>query len=79
MANPVWLDGPLEGQEHLVPDELVEQGMYRAGPEPDSIYTFTRVQFLGKVVTVASTAGRIPPHDVLFGALASAAARRAAE
>lgn len=80
MASPVYLDGPLAGTEHQVPESVIEQGVYRAGPDlATEVYTFTRVQLLGRVVVVASTAGGIPQMHMLFDALASDAAKAAAE
>ena len=79
MTSPVWLDGPLEGQDHEVPADLIEQGMYRSGYEPDSIYTFTRVQLFDRIVVVGSVRGGIPSPDLLFRFLASDAAKKAVE
>lgn len=79
MTSPVWLDGPLEGQDHEVTADMIEQGMYRSGPDLDSIYTFTRVVLFDKVVVVGSVQGGIPSPDVLFRHLASPGAQRAVE
>jgi hypothetical protein len=80
MASPVWLDGPLEGQDHSVSEDAIEQGIYRAGPDlATEVYTFTRVQVFGRVVVVASVAGGIPQMSQLFDALTSVAAQAAAE
>lgn len=76
MPNPVYLDGPLEGAEHEVSEDAIEQGMYRYGPE--TVYTFTLVEMFGFRVPVASLRGGIPDHQLLFDGLASDAAKRAA-
>ena len=79
MTSPVWLDGPLEGQDHAVSADAIEQGMYRASEDQSAIYTFTRVQLFDKVVVVASAGNGIPSPDILFRHLASAAGQRAVE
>lgn len=78
MASPVWMDGPLRNQVHEVPDDQIEQGIYRYGPQPDQTYTFTIVHMYGRKLVVASTLNGIPPEGVLFEQLASDAAKRAA-
>lgn len=76
MAHPIWMDGPLEGQDHEVSDEVIEQGMYHY--RPDVVYTFSQAMVVHRRVTVASCAGRIPSLESLFTLLASPAAQRAA-
>lgn len=78
MASPVYLDGPLHNQVHEVPDDLIEQGIYRYGTQQHEIYTFTLVHMYGQEVIVASTGTTIPADQLLFDHLASDAAKRAA-
>lgn len=79
MTSPVWLDGPLAGQEHQVSPEAIEQGMYRPEQDMNSVYTFTKVMFFDHVVIVGSAARGIPSPDLLFTHLASEQAQRAVE
>lgn len=79
MISPVWLDGPLEGQDHPVPEDLIEQGMYRSGADLNSIYTFTRVRVFDRIVVVGSVSSGIPSPDLLFRHLTSPAGQRAVE
>ena len=78
MASPLYLDGPLHNQVHEVPDDLIEQGIYRYGPQDHEIYTFTIVHMFGQQTIVASTRSAIPDDQLLFDHLASDAAKRAA-
>lgn len=77
MTSPLWLDGPLEGQQHEVSAEVIEQGMYHYSPEV--VYTFTRVRLFDRIAVVASAANGIPSPDLLFRHMASADAQRAVE
>jgi hypothetical protein len=77
MITPVWLDGSLKGQVHEVSEQAVQEGSYPVTPQ--EVYTFTRVQLLGRVVVVASVRGGIPQMDLLFDRLTSPAAQAAAE
>lgn len=76
MASPVYLDGPLHGQHHEVPEDVIEQGIYRT--ESGVVYTFTLVEVFGFRLPVASTANGIPNHQLLFDNLASDRAKQAA-
>lgn len=76
MASPVYLDGPLHGQQHEVPEDVIEQGIYRT--ETGAVYTFTLVEVFGFRLAVASTANGIPHHQLLFDNLVNDAAKRAA-
>ena len=78
MASPVYLDGPLHNQVHEVPDDLIEQGIYRYGPQAHETYTFTIVHMFGQQVIVASSRNAIPEDQLLFDHLASDAGKRAA-
>lgn len=78
MASPLYLDGPLHNQVHEVPDDQIEQGMYRFGPADHEIYTFTIVHMFDQQVIVASNRNSIPGNQLLFDHLASDAAKRAA-
>lgn len=82
MASPVWLDGPLQGAEHPVTEEEIEQGSYAflsgsltGGSPPEYVvYTFTIVQVLGREVVVASALNIMLHPDNLAPHLLSAAA-----
>lgn len=75
MATPLWLDGPLKGEAHHVTEDQIEQGMYRAGSQ---IYTFTVVGLIQREIVVASVANGIPSPELLFSALLTPEAQRAA-
>lgn len=77
MANPVWMDGPLEGQEHLVPDDVVEQGSYRY--KPDVVYTFALVEVFFHRLVVASVKTGLVDFPALFERLLTPEAKRAAQ
>jgi hypothetical protein len=86
--TPAFLDGPLAGTVHEVDDSVIDAGSYafqadaaEVGQAPPSVvfYTFARVQMLNRVIVVASAKNGILPYDVLFDALASPAAKAAAE
>jgi hypothetical protein len=74
MASPVYLDGPLDGLEHPVSDDVIEQGMYRYA---DVIYTWTLVRFMDRDILVGSTGSGIPSPDLLFAKLTTQAAQNA--
>lgn len=76
MASPVWLDGPLKGQEYDISADLVDEGMFRY--DTHAIYTFTLVSMLEHVVVVGSVANGIPSPELLFSALLTPEAQRAA-
>lgn len=75
MASPVWLDGPLQGQQHEISSTAVDEGMYSY--RPGVIYTFTLVNVLEHRLVVASVANGIPSPAMLFGALMTPEAQRA--
>ena len=77
MATPVWIDGPLKGQQHEVPDSLVSEGIYRY--QPNVTYTFAYVQVFERVVTVASVQTSPLSFPTLFEALLTPEAKRAAQ
>lgn len=76
MASPVWLDGPLKGQQYEVSAEAVEQGMYRHGADT---YTFGLVEVFNRRVVVASVQTSPLSFDELFAKLLTAQAQRAAQ
>ena len=78
MPAPVFLDGPLKGEHHEIPEDAIEQGIYRYGPEPHQVYTFTVVALFGFNVPVASTRNGIPDHQLLFDNLVADHTKRAA-
>ena len=81
MPSPVWIDGPLEGRQHEVTQDIIEGGSYafKAGDGAPVFYTFARVQMLSRTVVVASAFNGILPYELLFAKLAAPAAQAAAE
>jgi hypothetical protein len=77
MASPLWIDGPLEGREFEVPDDTIEQGIYRHTPE--AVYTFGLVEFLGSKYIVASVRTGILDFGTLTRAMLTPEARRAVQ
>lgn len=76
MASPVWIDGPLKGQQHEVSADAVEQGMYRLGAD---VYTFALVEVFNKRLVVASVKTSPLGFDELFATLLTPEAQRAAQ
>ena len=81
MPNVVYLDGPLEGTDHLASQAEIEEGqVIWTGPGGNQvIYTISRVGLYGRVVVVASSRNRIPRPSELFEHLLSGQAKAAAE
>jgi hypothetical protein len=77
MASPVWLDGTLAGQQIEVTADVIEQGIYRSGP--DEIYTFALVEVFHRRVVVASAKNGVISFDTLFEALLTPVAQRAVQ
>ena len=77
MASPLWIDGPLAGQEYQVPDDTIEQGIYRHTPEV--VYTFGLVEFLGKKYIVASVRTGLIDMGTLAAAMLTPEAQRAVQ
>jgi hypothetical protein len=76
MSSPVWLDGPLAGQQHEVSAEAIEQGMYRHGAD---VYTFGLVEVFNRRIVVASVKTSPLGFDEIFAALLTPEAQRAAQ
>lgn len=76
MASPVWLDGPLKGQQYEVSADAVEQGMYRLGADT---YTFGLVEVFNRRVVVASVKTSPLSFDELFAALLTPEAQQAVQ
>jgi hypothetical protein len=82
MLSPVFIDGPMKGQNFPITQGMVEGGQILCQPDLDkdpTIYTLTRVGVFGRVVVVASTAGGMPQLGSLFEHLISPAGQEAAE
>jgi hypothetical protein len=77
MASPVWLDGPLSRAVHEVPDETVEQGMYRYSER--DVYTFTLVEVFQHRLVVASVRTGVLDFQTLFERLMTPEAQQAAQ
>jgi hypothetical protein len=84
MPNPVFLDGPLAGQDFPVTQAVIDDGQITVTPDSplsagQVIYTISRIGVFGRVIVVASVAGGIPSLALLFEHLVSDRARAAAE
>ena len=82
MLSPVFLDGPMTGQNFPITEAMVEGGQILCQPDLDKdpdIYTLTRVGVFGRVVVVASVQGGMPTLETLFAHLISSAGQAAAE